>query len=519
MSAPTMAAPTARGGALGFFFMVLGIFMVMLDVQIVASSLPEIQVGTSASIDQVTWVQTAYLIGEVVMIPLSGWLARVMSTRWLFSASCAGFTVMSLSCALAWNISSMITFRALQGLMGGAMIPSVLAANYKLFPPERQMLGTVIVGLTATVAPALGPTLGGWITESYTWHWLFLANLAPGIVVTIVVPLLVDVDRPEWTLFDKIDILGIVLIGSFLGSLEIVVDEGPRYDWFETRWITGFAVVSALSAALLFWRELTAENPVLELHAFRNRNFAVGCILAFVLGTCLFGQSFMLPQLLSQVRGYDALQIGKVMFVTGAAMFVSVPAVGWLASKLDPRLVLTAGFMLVVTGLWLNTSMNAEVAFWDLLPPQIARGVGLMLCIVPIMAIALGTLPPELVGGGSAQFNVFVNMGGAVGLALINTLWNSRFHQHYWWTMERLSSSRAAVIDQLQAISQRLADAAGFTGDAHRAALKLLEHQIGLQAGVMAWNDVFLLMAALFAGAAPLVLLLSKPKNANVGVH
>ena len=519
MSAPDPATPPAKGGALGFFFMVLGMFMALLDIQIVASSLPEIQAGISASIDQVTWVQTAYLVAEVVMIPLSAWLARVMSTRWLFSASCAGFTLMSLSCAFAWDTTSMITFRALQGFIGGAMIPTVFAANFKLFPPERQMLGTVIIGLTATVAPALGPTLGGWLTETYTWHWLFLVNVVPGIIVTIVVPLLIDIDQPDWRLFAKIDLAGIVFIAGFLGSLEIVLDEGPRYDWFEAHWIAAFAAVSVVSGVLLFWREFTAENPVLELHAFRNRNFSVGCILAFVLGACLYGQSYMLPQILSRVRGYNALQIGQVMFVTGAAMFISAPAVGRISSKLDPRKVLAVGFMLVATGLWLNTSMNAQVAFWELLPPQIVRGVGLMLCIVPITAAALGTLPTELVGGGSGLFNVFRNMGGALGLSMINTLWNSRFHQHYWWMATTLRSSRVAVTDQLRAIGRHLADASGFAGDAHQAALQLLGHHVGVQADVMAWNDVFVLMALMFAGATPLVLLLSKPKNANVAAH
>ncbi len=508
-----------RGGTFGFFLMVCGMFMAILDIQIVAASLPEIQAGVSASIDEVTWVQTAYLIAEVVMIPLSGWLARVMSTRWLFAASSMGFTIMSFACAFAWDINSLIVFRALQGFLGGAMIPTVFAANFKLFPPERQMIGTVVIGLTATVAPSIGPTLGGWLTETLSWHWLFLANIVPGLLVTISVPLIVDIDRPNWKLVGRIDLLGIVLVAGFLGSLELVLDEGPREDWFSSRLILTFAIVSVVSAVLLFWRELTIAEPVLELRAFRNRNFTVGCILTFIVGMCLYGQSYILPQVLSRVRGYNALQIGQVMWVTGAAMFVTAPIAGRLSGAVDPRKLLVVGFGLVALGLWLNAQMTTEVGFRQLLLAQVVRGVGLILCIVPITQAALGTLPPDEVGGGSGLFNLFRNMGGALGLAMINTQWDGRYDRHYWWLAERLSDTDAEVRARLDGIAASVSDAGVLPADPQTLALHGLARQVAQQASILAWDDVFWLMAVAFVLATPLVFLLAKPKARKIAAH
>ncbi|KAA5605958.1 DHA2 family efflux MFS transporter permease subunit [Roseospira marina] len=506
-----------RGGIVGFFIMVLGMFMAILDIQIVASSLPEIQAGVSASVDEVTWVQTAYLVAEVVMIPLSGWLAQVMSSRWLFAASAAGFTLTSITCAFAWDINSLIVFRAAQGFIGGAMIPTVFAANYKLLPPNKRMLGTVVLGLTATVAPATGPTIGGWITEHFSWHWLFLANVLPGLFITVAVPLMVNIDRAKPGLLRHIDLIGIVLVAGFLGSLEFVLDEGPREDWFENRTILIFAIVSAVSGLLLIWREMVAEHPVIDFRVFANRNFAVGCILVFIVGICLYGQTFILPQVLSQIRGYNSLQIGHVMFVTGAAMFCTAPIAGRVSNTLDPRGPLLIGFALVATGLWLNAHMTAEVGFDQLLAPQIVRGVGLMLCIVPITATALGTMDQHLVSIGSGLFNVFRNMGGAVGLSLINTQWDSRYDLHYWRIAESMPAGRPETQAFLQGVQDRMETFGPQIGHPDLASYAVATRTVAQQANVMAWNDVFFMLSMAFIVFAPLVLLQSKPVGGGDG--
>lgn len=510
---------TPKGGTFGFFLMVCGMFMAILDIQIVAASLPDIQAGVAASLDEVTWVQTGYLVAEVVMIPLSGWLARVMSTRWLFTASSLGFTFMSLACGFAWDITSLIVFRALQGFLGGAMIPTVFAANFKLFPPNRQMIGTVVIGLTATVAPSIGPTLGGWLTEQLSWHWLFFANVVPGLLITIAVPMIVDIDRPNWRLFRRIDLPGIVLIAGFLGSLELVLDEGPRADWFDSHEILAFAIISVVSGILLFWRAFTIEEPIISFGAFRNRNFTVGCILTFVLGICLFGQSFILPQVLSRVRGYSSFQIGQVMWVTGAAMFLTAPLAGRLSSLLDPRVLLTIGFPLTALGLWLNSHMTGEVGFDQLLWAQAIRGSGLVLCIVPITQAALGTLPLNEVGTGSALFNLFRNMGGALGLAMINTQWDGCYDRHYWWLAERLSNTDANVQERLSGMAAAVSGGGVLRGDPDQMALQQMARIISGQSTIMAWNDVFWLLSVVSACSTFLILLLAKPRAEQIAAH
>ncbi len=504
-----------KGGVFGFFLMVFGMFMAILDIQIVASSLPQIQAGVSTSVDEITWVQTSYLVAEVVMIPLSGWLAAVMSTRWLFAASSLGFTIMSLACALAWDVESLIFFRALQGFLGGAMIPSVFAANYKLFPPERRMIGTVVIGLTATMAPAAGPTVGGYITELSSWHWLFAVNLLPGLIITLGVPMVIDVDRANWHLLKRGDILGIILLGGFLGSLELVLDEGPREDWFQSNFIVVFSLVSVLCAIAFFIRELVIDHPVVDLRTFKDRNFTLGCLLTFVLGMCLYGQSYILPQILSHVRNYNSLQVGEVMFVTGTSMFLSSPLVGRLSAKVDTRFLLCAGYIIAASGLWLNSQMTVEVGFDELLWPQILRGVGLIVCIVPITNVALGTLPLNQVSGGSGLFNLFRNMGGALGLSLINTNWDSRFDSHYWWLVERLSNTSQVVQQHLSSLAGSVQAKGVTTLPSENLAQKILSQQIAQQANVMAWNDIFYMMAVLFLLAMPLVFFLQKPKSAG----
>jgi len=301
---------------LGYLAMVLGLFMAVLDIQIVASSIREIQAGISASIDEISWVQTSYLIAEVIVIPLTGWLSRLLSTRWLFVASAAGFTIMSVACASAWDINSMIVFRSLQGAFGGVMIPTVFSSIFRIFPRSKQAGATVIAGLVATMAPTLGPTLGGWITQSFSWHWLFLINIIPGLFVGVAVAALVNIDRPNFGLLRKIDIPGILFIAIFLGCGEYVLEEGPGKDWFYSGQITALTVVIIMFGALFVWRELQCEHPVVDLRTFRDRNFTIGCILSFVIGIGLFSSTFVMPLFLSTVRDFNSLQIGLVMMVS-----------------------------------------------------------------------------------------------------------------------------------------------------------------------------------------------------------
>jgi DHA2 family multidrug resistance protein len=493
---------------LGFIAMVFGMFMAILDTQIVAASLTDIQAGLAASNDEISWVQTAYLVAEVVAIPLSGFLSRALGTRTLFAASAAGFTVASFMCGMTSSIDEMIAWRALQGFIGGGMIPTVFAATYLIFPASRQPVITPLVGLVATLAPTVGPTIGGYLTEALSWHWLFFINLVPGVLVTIAVLLLIDIDRPDLKLFRSLDWIGLVAMAGFLAALEYVLEEGPRSDWLDNPIIALLAIVSGLSAAAFFARVLTARNPIVDLRAFGDRNFALGSLFSFVFGVGLYGLTYLYPVYLAQIRGYDALTIGKTMFVSGLAMFAVAPVAGRLAVKADPRLLLAAGFLIFAMGSWQMTDMTRDWDFWELFWPQIFRGAGLMLAIVPITHIALATLRPDKLKNASGLFNLMRNLGGAIGLAAINTVLNDQADLHFARLHDAVSWSRATAVETLRDLTARLSD---FGSDANAMALKQLALIVNREALVMAFSDVFLILSTLFVILAALSIFMRRP--------
>jgi DHA2 family multidrug resistance protein len=491
---------------LAFVAMCFGMFMAILDIQVVSASLSEIQAGLSASGDEIPWVQTSYLIAEVVAIPLSGFLSRALGTRILFTVSAVGFTLASIMCGLSSSISTMIVWRAIQGFIGGGMVPTVFATGYLLFPGPRQKFIAPIIGLIATLAPTVGPTVGGYVTDALSWHWLFYINVVPGIVVAIATYMLVDFDEPDLALLEHFDWWGLVSMAGFLGALEYVLEEGPRNEWFDDSTITLVALVSALSAIVFFVRVFVAREPIVDLRAFANRNFAVGSLFSFVLGIGLYGLTYLYPVYLAQIRGYDSLMIGDTMFVSGLAMFLSAPIAGQLSQRFDPRYMLIGGFVLFAIGTWQMTYVTEDWDFWELLWPQIFRGIGLMFSIVPVTNTALGTLPAERVKNASGLFNLTRNLGGAIGLAAINTLFNDRMDLHLVRLHEAVTWSREPASETLARLT------AHFSGsDAQLMALKQLTGMVRQQAAVMSYADVFFVLTLLFSALAALGVIMKKP--------
>jgi DHA2 family multidrug resistance protein len=491
---------------LAFVAMCFGMFMAFLDIQIVSASLAEIQAGLSASGDEIPWVQTSYLVAEVIAIPLSGFLSRAFGTRLLFAVSAAGFTLASIMCGFSTSIGSMIVWRALQGFIGGGMVPTVFASAYIIFAGPRQKFVAPVVGLIATLAPTIGPTVGGYVTDAWSWHWLFFVNVVPGIIVTIATYVLVDFDKPDLSLLAHFDWWGLASMAGFLGALEYVLEEGPRYDWLDDPTIATFAAISALSAIVFFARVLTARSPIVDLRAFLNRNFAVGSLFSFVLGIGLYGLTYLYPVYLAQIRGYDALMIGQTMFVSGVAMFATAPVAGQFSQRFDPRYVLMAGFVLFAIGTWEMTYVTKDWDFWELLWPQIFRGIGLMLAIVPVTNTALGTLSPELMKNASGLFNLTRNLGGAIGLASINTLLNDRMDLHLARLHERVNWSRTPANETVERLATH------FQGpDATVMALKQAMRMVREQAAVLSFADVFLMLTVLFLVLAALGIIMKKP--------
>ena len=338
------------GEWIGFFSMAIGVFMAVLDIQIVASSLQEIQAGLSATQDEIAWVQTSYLIAEVIVIPLSGWLGRVFSTRYLYVLSASGFTLASLACAFAWNLPSMIVFRCIQGFFGGAMIPMTFTIIFLLFPPRLQPTMSIVLGLIVTMAPTIGPVLGGYLTNSYNWQLLFLVNIIPGFIVSFLVFRFLDIDKPDWALLQKIDFFGIALIAIFLGSLQFVLEEGSKNQWLEDDTILMLTITAIISGAVMLWWELVNPHPIIDLYAFKNRNFMIGCIYSFILGIGLYTIIYLTPIYLGSIKGLNSLQIGYYLMVVGLFQLVSAFIAGPLEKKIDLRVMLCLGFGLFALG-------------------------------------------------------------------------------------------------------------------------------------------------------------------------
>lgn len=507
-------APLDKRKLFTFLCMVFGMFMAILDIQIVSASLAEIQAGLGASTDEISWVQTSYLIAEVIMIPLSGYLSRMLSTRWMFAISAGGFTLMSFLCATSTSINEMIVWRALQGFIGGGMIPTVFAAAFTIFPRERQSLISPMIGLVATLAPTIGPTVGGYLTDLFSWHWLFLINIVPGILVTISTATLIDFDEPDMSLLSKFDWTGFAAMAVFLGSLEYVLEEGPNNDWFQDEVVAILAVACAVGAVVFFWRVFTRPEPIVDLKAFRNVNFAFGSLFSFGMGIGLYGLTYLYPAYLARIRGYSALQIGETMFVTGVCMFFMAPVAGRLMKVLDPRVMMGAGFVGFAAGTWMVAHLTADWDFWELFLPQVLRGVSLMICMVPINNIALGTLPPQQLKNASGLFNLTRNLGGAVGLAIINTVLTDRRALHTERLSESVTWSRDVALEKLNTITQGMS---ALGSDAGRAALRQMSGIVAKQANVMAFADVFVLLTILFLSLAVVLPFVRKPSTGMGG--
>ncbi|MBX2831372.1 MAG: DHA2 family efflux MFS transporter permease subunit [Rhodospirillales bacterium] len=509
---PAQSKPVDRAQFIGWIAMVVGMFMAILDIQIVASSLENIQAGLSASPDEIGWVQTSYLIAEVVMIPLSGFLSRLMSTRWLFVISALGFTVMSVASAFAWSIESMIWFRAAQGFLGGAMIPTVFATTYIIFPPDKRNTASVMIGLIATMAPTIGPTLGGFLTQSLSWHWLFLINVIPGLLIALVVGTTLRIDRGDISLLKGFDLKGLIAMAVFLGSLEYVLDEGPKDDWFDETAILYGTIVCVVAGAYFFWRMFRYDKPIVDLKSFSDRNFTMGCVFSFTLGIGLYGSVYIMPLMLGRIRGYDSLEIGIVMAVTGIAQFLSAPIAGKMTAKYPPRVVLGFGLILFATGLAMHGFNTSEVSFDELILPQIVRGMALMFCMLPVTNLALGTLPPEKIKNASGLYNLMRNLGGAIGMAAINTLLDKRIDYHFSLLSEHINPASTAFKNYLATIMARYSEMG--IPDPHAAAMKFIVNLVTREASMISFNDVYLALAATFF-IAFMLLPLARPPRAN----
>jgi DHA2 family multidrug resistance protein len=437
----------------GFVLMCLGMFMAILDIQVVATSLPTIQDALAISPDAMSWIQTAYLIAEIIAIPLTGWLTRVLTLRWLFVIAVFVFTLASIACASSSNFASLVTFRIFQGFAGGTLIPAVFSGIFLLFPARSHPIAGTIAGIVAVLAPTVGPVVGGWITHYYSWPWLFLVNVVPGVIAAVATPFLLPRGRPRLNQVKNFDAISLALMAVALASLEIGLKQAPQSGWFSAVCLGLFALC-AVATALFAVRTLKAARPVVELATLKVRPFSVGCALSFCLGVGLFGAVYLLPVFLAYVRHHDALQIGSIMLVTGAAQLVAAPIAGALESRLDSRWLSAFGFSLFALGLGLSAFESRAADYDEMFWPQAMRGFAAMFCLLPPTRLALETLPHKQVPDASGLFNMMRNLGGAVGIALVDTILYGRTSGHADVIRQRLiagdvGAAQAIGLDRL----------------------------------------------------------------------
>jgi len=511
---PVATAPEIDWGKLflGFGAMVIGQFMAILDIQIVAASLPQIQAGVGASADQVSWIQTAYLIPEVVMIPLSGYLSRLWGTQRVYLASCLGFMVMSVLTGLSSSIDMMIITRALQGFIGGAMIPTVFAVAFTAFPPERRVTASVIMGLIVTLAPTVGPTLGGHLTEWLSWRWLFFINVPTGLVVLFGVARWGDFDKGDPSLAKGFDWFGLAVMATFLMSMQFVIEEGAKDNWFEDDLILGLTVVAVITGVTFVWRSLSYRNPIVELRAFANRNFTIGVAMTAISGASLFGGTFLLPQFLGRVRHYSASEVGTTMVVSGLSMFITGPIAGRLVRKTDPRVPMFLGFLLAGWGMYMAHGVTKDWGFWEFCGVQACRGIGVMIAMIATQQITMSTLPPHMVKNASGLVNLSRNTGGAIGLAVLATTISNQTALYYMGMTSEVGQGDSRVQSMMQGLVARMTQLG--LADPDGAARKAISGMIQQQATVLAFGDSFTLLAYGCFLAAAVSLLAAPAKGA-----
>jgi DHA2 family multidrug resistance protein len=488
-----------------FGIMAFGQFMALIDIQIVAASLNEVQAGLSAGPDEISWVQTGYLMAELVMIPFAAFLAQALSTRWLFALSAGLFTISSALCGLAWDIDSMIAFRALQGFVGGAMVPTVFATGFAMFEGKQRAMIPAILGMVSVLAPTLGPTVGGWITDVAGWRWIFYINIAPGLIVTFLAIRFIRVDVPKLSMLRQIDYSHLAAMAVFLGGLEYVLEEGPRHDWFGDPAIATAAWVSLVAFGLFLERSFFSAGPIVKLTPFRRPTFAFACVFNLVIGFGLYASTYLIPVFLGRVRGYTSLEIGTTVFVTGIAQILSTVIAARASQTVDQRIIITIGLTLFATSLWWTAHLTSDWGFYEFLGPQLLRGASIMLCIVPSVGLALNGFAMAELRYASGLFNLMRNLGGAIGIAVVNTWLGDNTRIHVARTGEALGETGRTAPDFIAGMAQRMGALTADPAHALLLAQGELARIVGRGALTLAFNDVFQLMSWMFLAALVMV--------------
>jgi len=496
----------------------LGAFMAVLNIQIVNASLADIQGAIGAGIDDGGWISTSYLIAEIVVIPLSGWLAQVFSIRIYLLTNAVLFLLLSAACALAQDLPQMIVLRAVQGFTGGVLIPMAFTLIITLLPRGKQPVGLALFALSATFAPAIGPTIGGYLTENLGWQYIFYVNLAPGAIMVGMLWYALEPKPMKLSLLRDGDWAGIITMAIGLSALQTVLEEGNKDDWFGSPFIVKLSVIAAVALTVFLIIELTVKKPLLNLRLLVRRNFGFGMLANFLLGVALYGSVFILPQYLARIQGYNAEQIGMVLAWTGLPQLVLIPLVPRLMQKFDARIIIGIGFVLFAGSNFMNIFMTNDYAADQLMWPNVVRAIGQALVMAPLSAVATAGIEAENAGSASGLFNMMRNLGGAVGIALLQTVLTKREQYHSNVLMQSVSMFEQATRTRLEQLTQYFTNHGVLDrADASHRAYVAVGHIVQKQAYILAFSDTFYLLGMALIVALIAVLFLKKAGHASAG--
>ena len=490
----------------------------VLDVTIGNVALPHMRASFAASTDEITWVLTSYLVATGIVIPLTGWLSAYFGRKRFFVASTLMFTSASMLCGVAWSLQSMVAFRIIQGIGGAAMIPMSQAVMIEAFPLAERGMAMAIWGVAMMAAPVFGPVLGGWITDNYSWRWVYYVNLPFGLLAAALqlafIPDSEHQKRPP-----RIDYLGFALVVLSIGCAQIVLDRGERADWFDAPWVLAFTAIAGLALATLVWWESRHEHPIVDLTLFRSRGFASACAMSMLLCFTLYGNLVTFPLYLQQVMGYTALTAGEAMLPRGLAMVLMMFIVGRIYGKVDVRLLVGTGFLLVAYGTYRMAQFTTQSTFWDMAVPSLITGFGSGLSFVPLSTTALGAVPIEKMGNAPGIYNLMRNFGGSAGIAVAGTFLLHRSQVHQAILSEHVSPANPLMPQMLQAAAETAVAAGASPSVAKETAMGMIYGLVQQQSAVLSYADVFLVLTAFSLATLPLLTVLGNVRAKGHGVH
>lgn len=486
----------------------IGNIMAVLDSSIVNVALPDMAGNLGASIEEITWVVTGYILANVLIMPTVGMLSARWGRKRIYMLAIACFTGASMLCGLATSLPTMVLFRAIQGLAGGILVTVPQAILRESFPSHEQGMAMGVYGMGVVLAPAIGPTLGGWITDRYTWPWIFFINVPVGIINLLMVHRLIEDPPYLRRAKDKMDLLGLGFMIAGLGAFQLMLEEGERNDWFQSMFITRLAVIAAVGMGLFIWRELTAERPAVDVRILGNVSFSAATLMGGIMGGALSGVLFILPLFLQNLLGYTAMESGLTLMPRSIAMLIMMPIAGRAYNRLGPRLMVAIGLLFIPFGYWELARLTTDISPWDLVWPQVWIGVGFSLLFAALSTAALAAVPKPIMTAATGLYNVVRQVMGSIGVAVAATLLT---HGEATYHAVLAEDASGPIAQQwLRSVAAKMQSLGADAGTAHQRALGILDMKVSQQATVLTYNHIFLLAGMLFLSITPLVLLLKR---------